>query len=295
VRLFGRTVKLIIYADNKATIITDLDIEFDVMSSLDKQPNTAVVRVYQLSEYTRNLFQEEHQAVELHAGYGGNISMIFKGFTFEVNHTKSGPTWTTEIYSGEGIKEFEKATFSKSYTSGTLASYILTDMAEAFGLPFTIDPLLADVPILRGRTYSGRVKDVLTRATKTFGMQWSIQHGILEIIEEGSYTKNNPTAVLLKPGTGLVQPPEIINRTKKGGRKVKAVKAKSLLNPDLVPGRLIKIEAPSTIQAKADPKKAKRKKPETIDASGVYIVQRVRYYGSRTGPDYYAEVEADLQ
>jgi len=290
-KLYNRKVKLIVYAGNTARTIEDLWIDFEVKASKSKQPNTAKITVWNLSDKTKGILADSHQAVEFYAGYGDTTTLIFSGETTNVVNTEQGVDVQTTIYAGEGVKNFETKIFKKSYEAGTPVKTVFKDMATEYGLPYTIDDALFEDKLLKGVSYTGRVKDVLEKATKDYGFEWSVQRGVLEILVEGNSIATEPTAVVLRADTGLIGSPAVITRSAKGGKNVQGVRIVSLLNPSIVPGRLIKLEAVRTTQDETD---LFKKKANNLDASGVYIAQRLRYYGNNHGGEFNVEIEADI-
>ena len=115
--LFDRKVELHVYLDVVKYVIRDLHMSFDVLATRDSKPNTAKITVYNLSETTRGLFNELTTGIELWAGYGDNLGMIFRGSwdskTSIYRHKQTGPDWVTEIETGDGLKEFQNTFFEK--------------------------------------------------------------------------------------------------------------------------------------------------------------------------------------
>lgn len=305
--LFDRSVELRVFADNqKITLVKpgeeSLDIDFDVVTSSDKEPNRAKIIVYNLSETTRNLIGANHQGVELLAGYSGDTKLIFRGATTNVTHEKARPDWITTIYAGDGEKEYTTKIFNKSYSAGSLVFQILKDLAVAMEIPSEINFDEVTATLLKGESYSGRVKDVLDQVTKAYGLKWSVQQGVLEITSLLSPIRSQPTAVLLSVDTGMIGSPELIERqseeenTKKRGRDKKetriiGVRVMSLLNPEIRPGRLIKIEAQQTITSLG---KLMEVKTPNVTANGVWRCDRAHYYGDNVTGPFDVEVEADI-
>jgi hypothetical protein len=95
--LFNRTVRLNVFAGNTQITLAkpgaqSFDIEFDIWASLDKEPNTAKIIIYNLSETTRNVLSGGHQGVEFFAGYGEDEPpLIFRGATTNVTHDHQRP------------------------------------------------------------------------------------------------------------------------------------------------------------------------------------------------------------
>lgn len=320
--LFNRSLQLDVFANNrKITLakpgdrpgIDSLYVEFDVQVSRDKEPNRAKISIRNLNPTNRNLFEADHQGVELSAGYGGEVKLLFRGVTTNVVHTHQRTYWETTIYAGDGEKEYGTQKFNKSYAKGTTYFVILKDMSTALGLPNEI--LYDDFTskLLKGRSFSGLVKDQLTELTKDLDLQWSIQQGTLEITNKGEPVISQPFATLLSSDTGMIGSPVLIERQtkdektrepeKKSRKKKKkkeeekkeriiGVRVTSLLNPDIYPNRLIKI-VPQQTQTGTLGKLMESKVPD-VSAEGVWLVDKAHYFGdNRTGP-FHIEAEADI-
>ena len=308
--LFGRRLELSIFTGSTKTTLArdssgeELDMEFDIEAFAGEgpkaSPNVAKITVYNLEEDKRKLFSEEHQAIEFAAGYQDEIGTIFIGETTNVvNHyNKKQVRWETTIYAGDGIKDWTSQYFNTSYSKGTTVTQILTDMAEASGLPYTIDTLDIDT-LLSGENYTGLVKDVLTQICKDRGLDWSIQWGVLEITQRDSPLIKDADVEVLRADTGLIESPAIIESTvekkpKGSGKKKRklAVRAVSLMNPRIKPKRVVRIESENVVNALGD---LTSEPAPNKDINGTYLVSKVRYYGSTAGPEFYTEIEADLQ
>lgn len=306
--LYNRKTELHVYSGGVRTIIKGdndgLDLDFDVEAFAGEgpksSPNVAKINVYNLRPGKRNLFGEEHQAVELYAGYGDDIGLIFLGETTNVVNTyeRNQQRWVTTIYAGDGIKDWSTRYFNRSYSKGTLVSQVLQDMADATGLPSTIDTLDIDT-LLRGETFSGLVKDVLTDFCEDRGLDWSIQWGVVEITQRDSPLIKDASVEVLRADTGMIESPVLIETTtqkkKKGSGKKKrkfGVRVLSLLNHRIRPKRLVRIESENQVNGIGNltDEQAPRK-----DVNGTYIVQKARYFGSVFGQDFYVEIEANLQ
>lgn len=263
-----------------------LDYDFDVLLQRRSKPNQATIIVYNLSEVSRNLLTEEGKGIELFAGYGANENrrLIFRGTIANALHEYQAPNWVTTIYSGDGQKSFDDTLFSKSYSFGTPVKQIIRDCANTMGLPLEFETDKVDFQdILYGESYSAKTSRVLDRITKDYGLEWSVQFGILEIREAGKPRAKDSTAVKLAGNTGLLETPIVTD---------KGIEAISLLNHEIRPGRLIEIDAKvSTVQYK----NVLRKKVPVTSANGIYIADQVRHTGNNYGGRFVTEVEARRQ
>lgn len=304
-RLFDPKIETHVYLNNIKYEIRDLDVEFSIEafagSGKKSNPNTAAISIYNLSKKTRDLFSEEHQAIEFYAGHGDDIGLIFVGQTTSVQHVVEDTFIRTDILAGDGFKEFSIQRISKSFKAGTPILTILDDLTAAFDLPVVIDPFLltsqAGQVLLQGETYDGLVKDAMNDLCGDYTMDWSIQHGTVEVTQKDSPFLADPTAVILSADTGMVGSPEIIERTDQAAKegkeekKVFGVKVKSLLNPEIKPKRLVQIVSVNTTSALGQAIDG----APPIDANGVYISDVVRYSGNNFGGEFYVEMEGDIQ
>ena len=304
--LFNGQIKLSFYTAVKRYDIESsegAEMEFDIVTNLNKEPNQAVIRVYNLSKSTRKLFNADHQGIEFFASRNptDDLKMIFRGETTNVLDEDSDPGMVTVIYAGDGDKVFSSVPFNKSYKAGTKYLDILRDVASVMGLPTEIDFYDVSAKTLKGETYSGLCKNVLDEITKYLGLKWSIQQGILEIINLVQPIVSQPTAVLLSTDTGLIGSPVIVERQEnrqntKSGKKNKenrliGVNAVGYLNPEVRPGRLVEIRAMQTINQLG---KLQESRIPNIDANGVYRADVVRYIGGNLpGSRFDFELEAD--
>ncbi len=301
--LFNGRIKLSMYVSVKRYDIEEADMEFEIITNLNKEPNQATIRVHNLAESTRNLFSSDHQGIEFFASRNptDDLKMIFRGETTNVLNERNYPGYITTIYAGDGDKVFSSIPFNKSYSAGTLYLVILKDIAATMSLPVEIDYYDVSAKILKGETFSGLCKDVLDQICKDLGLKWSIQQGILEIINLVQPIASQPTAVLLSTDTGLIGSPVLVERQEnkqntKSGKKNKenrliGVNAVSYLNPEIRPGRLVEIRAAQTINQLG---KLQEARIPNISANGVYRADVVRYIGGNLpGSRFDCELEAD--
>lgn len=285
--LFDRKVELHVYLDVVKYVIKDLHMTFDILATRDSKPNTAQITVYNLSESTRNLFSENTTGIEFWAGYGDDLGMIFRGgwhkATSIFRHVQSGPDWVTEIETGDGLKEYQDTYFDKSYSKGTLITLVISDVAAAMGLPVSLDFAGFDV-LNSGAVFSGKAHSVLDDLANEYKFAWSIQHGSVEIVEPGLPPLSDAVAVLLSPDTGLVGRPTI---TKDG------LEVNTLMMATIKPTRLIMVN-PATVLTQLGSKQDAIKSGIKPSASGVYIVDRIRYHGDNFGGQFNCVINSDL-
>lgn len=254
---------------------SELDVQFGASKTLAKEANTCDLIVYNLNEdHRRELgMLTGGPAVTIEAGYVENIGQIYAGQLREVTSYQRGPDWITELHSGDQEERLAKARINRSYSAGTRVDVVVKDLAESMkvGLGNSIKAALtgnlrdAGREFLKGVTFSGSNTRELDRMLKSIGKEWSIQDGELQVVDTG-YALPGPT-IRLDPKSGLIGSPTL------GSDYV--LKARSLMNHSIVPGRAVEVESKEVTKA-------------------LYRVERCDYAGDTFGTDWYVDFEALL-
>lgn len=268
-----------------------LALDFETKSTRSKEPNQGVFNIYNLSSSTRQEIETDAKAVQCWAGYDGDEKLIYAGDVVFVNSVKSGPDWMTTIHCGDGFAAFTESVTSKTYASGTERQVILDQVAKDMGLivKATKDAITGSIP--GAISMDGKSKDQLEVLTRDTGAEWSIQDGELNITSIGEAIDDE--AIVLRADTGLLEHPTITD---------KGVNIKAQLNPDIRPGKLVKLE-PIAVQvqptaAPAVPKKPPKKPKEIFipergrDYAGIYLCQTVQFIGNNYGGPFDVMIEA---
>lgn len=265
--LFKREIKLHL----GDTLISGLDASFHIEKTLTGEPNTAEIKVWNMSRENRDLLRERTVPVTLLAGYVGAVGQLFKGDILGAFSEKQGPDWITTLQTGDGANAIQGARINKSFKAGTLLSDILADVARALGISVgdalsKLQELSPSQRLSRGTAISGSASTEIHKLCALLGLEASIQDKSLQILQKGFPVQK--TMVILSPQSGLLGSPSI----GPGG----VLKAKALLNHDIFPGRLVRI------------------KSQLID-SRFFRVERANYTGDIAGPDWYVEIEGRAQ
>lgn len=254
--------------------IRDLDIRFDIVKTLKKEPNTCELTVFNLNpEHRLQLKQLEKPLVTIEAGYGDDIGQIFRGRCREIRSFKEGPDWLTEINSGDGGDELATARVNQSYAAGTplrvpikkLAEQMKVGIGNAAKKALEGDFSGAANEALNSLVLSGRASTEMDGLLKSAGLEWSVQDNELQLIKIGDVLEG--LAVRLAIDTGLIGSPTVGNDN--------ITQVRSLMNPLIFPGRKLEIEAIE------------------VD-KGFYKAGRCEYLGDTAGDDWFVDVEAKL-
>jgi hypothetical protein len=183
--------------------------------------------------------------VRIEAGYGDRLGQIFLGVLRKASSWRRGTEWVTEISGGDSEHSITTAKISKSYKTGTLVTTVVRDLVGTLGvgvggLDGTLNALAVTGLLTGGATLQkaltlhGDSATNLEQLMRSCGFEWSVQDGHFYAGPAGQPTVPG-AGPLLTPETGLLDTPQI----DKNGRCV----GKALLNPDLLPGRVFRVES----------------------------------------------------
>jgi len=218
-----------------------LRMSFVINKSQDKNPNKATLKIWNLSETSRGDLQEQDRLiVTISAGYRGLLTQIFFGDMRYANSERQGADWVTVIEAGDGAKQYRSARINKSFSAGTLVTDALKASVKALGVGdgnlnqvISAGSKRALKQFQNGTVLSGRASDQVDNIVRSMGYEWSVQDGQFQALATDETTQDD--AIVLSPDSGLIGSPTA------GDKGV--VKARSLLQGDLFPGRKVQIDS----------------------------------------------------
>jgi hypothetical protein len=269
-RLFLRACRVLLGKPPELMQLEGLRFSFRVKRTLSREPNALELSISNLSASSRaRVVGQKGVQVVLQAGYPTSIGTVFSGQAVSIEDVRDGPTWVTRVQAGDGAAA-AGAHAAGSFAGGTGLPAVLEQLAASVGVePGNLRAKLGASPAraLGGHVVHGNAERELDRLVRRLGYQWSIQDGRLQLLREGEATEES--AVLLSPSTGLVGSPERGSPPKKGGAA--PLRARSLLQPALRPGRKVQLESESS--------------------RGLFAAHEVTHVGDTAGADWYSDVE----
>ena len=245
--LFGRSMRLTMgtrqismNADaNAATsnpTATTLRAQFRATRNLKSEPNTASVKVWNLSRDTRAILESQKLVpVLLEVGHGGRTFSIFNCQMRSAQTERDGSALITSLATGDG---------EAAVGGGRAFAQVPAKASPAQILQFAAQGLLAagvgkgnldSAAGLASATFGGPARTLHGNAARVFtdvatmnGFEWSVQDGNLQILKIGASSQQEAGAVRLSEASGMIGSPSVDT---KGVLKVKA-----LLQPGLMPG-----------------------------------------------------------
>ncbi|MCK1783437.1 hypothetical protein L9Z73_03390 [Pseudomonas sp. TNT11] len=283
-----RQISLKVGDAKSALDLSDMRIRFAVRRGDFKTPNSADIRVYNLSPDTVRRVQKEFERVVLQAGYAGNYGVIFDGTIKQVRRGRESQTDTyIDITAADGDSAYNFAVMNVTLAAGSTASdhlqQALSSMASR-GVTMGEAPDLAVNRLPRGKVFYGMTRDFLDILGKTQDVSWSIQDGKLTLIPNNAYLPGE--AVVVTSATGMIGLPE---QTQNG------INVRTLLNPGIRIGKRLQINNTSIQQYRyglsisAGSSNSFVKQQANIADDGFYKAFVVDHYGDTRGNEWYTD------
>jgi hypothetical protein len=183
--------------------------------------------------------------VRLEVGYQEKLGQIFFGVLRKVSSWKQGADWLTQISGGDSEHSITTAKISKTFVKGTPVTAVVRELVTTLGvgkggLDNTLAALGATglltggVTLQQALTLHGDSATALEQLMRSCGFEWQLADGNFYAAPKGTPMLPGE-GPLLTPETGLLDTPQI----DKQGRVI----GKALLNPDLLPGRVFRVES----------------------------------------------------
>ncbi len=284
--MFNRVAKILI-PDTEFEII-DLRINFKIEKSLVGYPNLGNIKIYNLSENSRNQIEEENLKIQLFAGYvDGEAPLLFDGDIINVVHQKSGVDWITEIFAADGINILSTATINKTLKAGVDTEQIYNELVSQMeGISKGVTEGLKNClsgkrSLLRDLQLTGNVKDWLDKIAKDCGFEYSVNDGVIETVPTGLPVSDVPT-IVINQGTGMIGSPE---RTEIG------INVKHFLLPELKLGRTIRVES---ISEKINVGNLFFRKIPPVRNEGIYRIDKLIHSGDTRDNLWESQIQARI-
>ena len=278
---FLRNYSLVIdQTDGSSRTITDLKIEFEIIKSTIKYPNTAMITITNPNKDTIAALAEKDARVTLNVGYQNNLAFIFSGDVVNSINTATSIERLSTVYARDGMQDWKTAVFSKTFEQTVSPNEVLDEVIKSFSsltiassveLPKSFDNL-------RGMTLSGATKDVLQKVLDKFNLNWSIQDNQIVIVDESKGFVADSEAVVISPETGMINSPSV---TEVGAD------VKTLLNPKLLPYKVFNITSSNAEVTFGN--LLFREVPRT-SGEGFYWIREVKFTGNSRQGDWHSEV-----
>lgn len=235
--LFNRQAILII--NSKQYNSDDLDFEFNIPFSTENEPDVSEITIYNLSQNTISNIKKGTK-ISLLAGYSDDVGMILSGEVASFNTVFENVDKKTTLKIGSFINSWKDKKINKTYAKGITAKEIMTDLISNFGVVIADMNIVKNVTYKRGKTVSGRLKDVVKKLCSETESKFYIDKDRAYI---RNYDKGTNTSFLLSSKTGLVSSPQPMQITENGKKSKDGFKISCLLNHNIFPDSIIQVDS----------------------------------------------------
>lgn len=275
--LFQRYASVILSKDGKTgREFENLRIKFTVEKTDQSNPNTAKISIFNLNDVSVGLV-EDGGFIILKVGYNG-IPTIVNGQTqinplreivsigniANIQTIKQGVDRITTFETGDGEEALNNSTTDQTFPPGVSSKQVLNALVDSLGLAKGVIKGVTDEIFNNGLSVSGKTKDSIDKIAEKQGLDFSVQDGEVQILPKKQAT--DETAIFLSPENGLIGTPT--RKSKDGG-----IEFIALLNPQIRPGRRVKIES--------------------SQVNGIFKVTKATYTGDNKDGEFIVKGEAE--
>lgn len=212
--------------------------------------NTGKITLWNLSDETLRLLDQEACLIELRAGYGDDLPVIMGGSLTSCITSMDGADSQTEIELVDSFKSARDNTLSLSYSGSVNGKQIVEDAAKKIGCEVRYSSSVK-FSNFKNFAFVGGGKSLIGKICNKCSLRWSVQNGIVQIcaLDEPITT----AAYRLAADTGLIGSPKPVyessktsNKKQKNSTKKKAKKGleiEYLLNGHILIDDYIKLES----------------------------------------------------
>lgn len=247
-----------------------IHINFSLEKSGTSSNNTGTITLSNITKEHKAILEKKDCMIELKAGYGNNLPLIFAGTVSTVTSEMSGQDESVKIEAVDGLVAIRDTYISKSYDSGTNGKTIIDYIGKQMGCSVVYSreakQKLTDKKFNGGFSAAGAAKEALNKICKTCGLTWSIQNGVLQIVVNGQPISYR--VYVISPKTGLISIPKkvTISSSTESSQAIEGWEITYMMNGAIGVDDYIKLESKY--------------------ASGFFKVYKVKITGDNFGNDW---------
>lgn len=199
---FGRVVEVMVAGMSFS--MDNYAIEGTVPFDNDVLPNESEIKIWNLAPETVNKIKR-NATLMVNAGYKGDVGLILHGFVSAVRTVREGVDRITTINVLDAENLDKRTLKDIAYKEGTLASYIIKEMAGQIGLQLAQFDLYQDYRYTDGYTANGAVTEIISKVAQDCRTSVYINKGKLYV---RNLRRGKDALFKLSEDTGLIGVPE---------------------------------------------------------------------------------------
>lgn len=242
--LFGRRYRITVSDENdNALDVSDLHCTFNIVKTIQMEPNSSEITIYNLNIKTENAIIMTGKRVTVEAGYeGSQFGLIFDGDILQtIREREDGTTCSLTIIALDSDRAINFEIANYSIARGQTMRSIVEHMAGNAKNPIplgSISDKLKGITLTRGKVMFGKTSDYLRQIAKSYDLYFYMDDGRLNLISLDELPEGE--IFELSPESGLIGTPE---QTDYG------ISGQCLLNPQIKLNSLIHVDN-SLVRAK---------------------------------------------
>jgi hypothetical protein len=280
---------------NSVLDLSEMQLQFRVNAADTQTPNTAFIRVLNLSADTAKLVKNEFSTVLLQAGYqAGNFGVIFDGSIIEVRKGRINPTDTfVDIFASDGDVLYNFGLVNFSLSRGTQRKEVIDKVVAGFNdarltlagpssgdtVSYAPKGVILGATLPRGKAQFGMARDTMRDLARTAGTTWTLEGSHLVETPLTAYRPGD--AVDINSNTGMLGIPE---QTENG------IIVRMLLNPLLQIGGRVHINNSDIIPGAVDLQYKALNNFASISADGFYKILVAEHRGDTRGSEWLTQL-----
>lgn len=286
-QLFDRAYRLVVGDKDGGTAIefTELQCVFSVDKSNEVHADKCDLSIYNVSPDSIKNFLIEDNVVELYAGYGEDIGLIFAGQIDIVSTELNGADIIVKMTFSDGRVSMVETTVDKHFPAGSTLDSVLRSLSTTLGFAYSSNngtyPQGTGLTYVypRGVTVSGNVKQWIDTTIKGHDIHYFVSNKVAYAVPVNAPI-GSEVANVFTPETGLIGSPNKKNVTSKINKKKKSkdvregIEFRALLANDVAVGTLVKVQS------------------RFVD--GLYQVTKVKHSGDYRGNNWFSDIEGIL-
>lgn len=259
--------------------ISNLQVTFDISKSSNNKDktNSASIEIYNLSKDNLKVLDTDYTSAIFSAGYRDiGIKRLFAGQITDVTTRKSGTDIITQILIGANYTELNHQVMSSITPPGTKVKDAVDMISKSLPGVFksVFNGTNLNNPILYGYPMQGTPRQMMNQLASEYSLDWQIDDGVLYVHDNNrANSEKFEEAYIISRGTGLIENAYRVSgdvrRAKDDKAKIQGVQWKMLLNPDIIPGDIVKLE-------------------DTL-ITGYFKITDMRHYGGWRDNDWYTD------
>jgi hypothetical protein len=294
-----RKATLFLRKDNRVLDLSQMQLQFRTSAADQQSPNSAFIRILNLSQKTAELIRTEFTRVLLQAGYQtGNFGAIFDGQILEVRKGRINPTDTfVDIFASDNDLAYNFGYVSGNLAAGSTQKNAIDAAVKGFN--DTANPALGIGGISnsdtvsygpgpginvggvlpRGKTMFGMARDTMRTIARTNQFSWSLNGNTLAVTPFTGYRPGEVVEISSK--TGMIGIPEQTNN---------GIIVRTLLNPRFQIAGRVHINNKDILPAAPDLQVGALNNFAAISADGFYKILVAEHRGDTRGPEWLTEL-----